>query len=64
MCHDALNYRALFGSIEASQRQSTRLPAAEVTAEAALMDALADIKEDVRPDEGAIEIDSDEEFAP
>ncbi|KZP27364.1 hypothetical protein FIBSPDRAFT_948639 [Athelia psychrophila] len=30
----------------------------------ALMEALADIKENARPDEGAIEIDSDDEFVP
>ncbi|KAF7977196.1 hypothetical protein HWV62_4445, partial [Athelia sp. TMB] len=53
----------LFGGIAASRRRSTRLPAAEVSAEAALMEALADIEEDSRLDEGAIEIDSDEEYA-
>ncbi|KAF7970200.1 hypothetical protein HWV62_24786 [Athelia sp. TMB] len=53
----------LFGGIAASRRRSTRLPAAEVSAEAALMEALADIAEDSRLDEGAIEIDSDEEYA-
>ena len=53
----------LFGGISASRRRSTRLPAAEVSAEAALMEALADIEEDSRLDEGAIEIDSDEEYA-
>lgn len=53
----------LFGGIAASRRRSTRLPAAEVSAEAALMEALADIKEVSRLDQGTIEIDSDEEYA-
>lgn len=43
----------------------TSLSAAEVTVEAALMEALADIEENERLDkEGAIEISSDEGFAP
>lgn len=52
----------LFGGVVAANRKSTRLPAVEVDAEAALMAALADIEEDARLDAGAIEIDSDDEF--
>lgn len=52
----------LFGGIAKSNRRSTRLPAAEIDAESALMEALADIEEDERLDEGAIDIDSDDEF--
>ncbi|KZP22974.1 hypothetical protein FIBSPDRAFT_737980 [Athelia psychrophila] len=55
---------ALFGGIAALQRRPMCLSAAEVTVEAALMEALADIEEDERLDEGAIEINSDDEFAP
>ncbi|KZP16681.1 hypothetical protein FIBSPDRAFT_957763 [Athelia psychrophila] len=55
---------ALFGGIGELQHRSTCLSAAEVTVEAALMEALANIKEDERLDEGAIEINSDDEFAP
>ena len=38
-----------------------RVPRARVDEEAVLMEALADA-EDARPDDGAIEIDSDEEY--
>lgn len=50
---------ALFGGVMA---RTSRLPAVEIDVEAALMEVLADIEEDARPDEGGIEIDSDEEF--
>ncbi|KZP23372.1 hypothetical protein FIBSPDRAFT_737740 [Athelia psychrophila] len=38
----------LFGGLEASQRRRTRLPPAEIAAESALMEALADIEENAR----------------
>lgn len=53
---------ALFGGIEKSQHRATRLPPAEISKEAVLMEALAELNEDEIPDKGAIEIDSDNEF--
>ena len=39
-----------------------RLPAVEVNGEAEVMDVLAEIEEDARLNDDAIEIDSDEEY--
>lgn len=50
---------ALFGKPGATPN---RIPAAEIATEAALMQALADLDEDERLDEGAIEIPSDDEY--
>jgi hypothetical protein len=35
---------------------------AEIDAESALMEALAEVQEDLRPDDGEVEIPSDEEY--
>jgi len=40
----------------------SRLPPEEVDAESQLMEALAELEEDERPDDGELEIPSDEEF--
>jgi hypothetical protein len=40
----------------------SRLSPAEVDAESGLMEALAELEEDERPDDGEVEIPSDEEF--
>jgi len=40
------------------------LPQVVIDEEAALMEALADAEEDERPDDGAIEVDSEEEYVP
>jgi hypothetical protein len=40
----------------------SRLPPEEVDAESRLMEALAELEEDERPDDGEVEIPSDEEF--
>jgi hypothetical protein len=40
----------------------SRPPSAEIDAEAALMEALAEVEEDERPDDGAVEVGSDEEY--
>jgi hypothetical protein len=40
------------------------LPRVVIDEEVALMESLADAEEDERPDEGTIEIDSDEEYVP
>ena len=40
----------------------SRLPPEEIDAESQLMEALAELEEDERPDDGEVEIPSDEEF--
>ena len=40
----------------------SRLPPEEIDAESWLMEALAELEEDERPDDGEVEIPSDEEF--
>lgn len=55
----------LFSGIPDSPRNVAELEAsAEISAEHALMQALADMEENERPDEGAIEVDSEEEYIP
>jgi hypothetical protein len=49
----------LFGG---QKERPSRLLPEEIDAESALMQALADLEEDERLDDGAMEIDSDEEF--
>jgi hypothetical protein len=41
---------------------SSRPVSTEINAEAALMEALAEVQEDERPDDGAVEVGSDEEY--
>lgn len=59
LVYKCVTLAALFGRPDATP---TRIPAAEIAAEAALMEALADLDEDERPDEGAIEIQSEDEY--
>lgn len=55
----------LFGGIPDSPCNVAELEAsAEFSAEHTLMQALADMEENNRPDEGAIEVDSEEEYIP
>lgn len=49
----------LFGGL---LEQPSRLPNSEIDAEAVLMEALANVEEDERLDEGAVEIDTEEEY--
>ena len=49
----------LFGG---QKERPSRLLPEEIDAESALMQALADLKEDKQLDDGAMEIDSDKEF--
>ena len=49
----------LFGG---QKQPPSRLSPAEIDAESALMQALAEVEEDERPDDGEIEIPSDEEY--
>ena len=51
--------KVLFGRQE---KRSIRLHRELVDEEVALMEALADMDEDNQPDDGAIEIDSEEEY--
>jgi hypothetical protein len=49
----------LFGG---QKQPPSRLVPAEIDAESALMEALAEAQEDLRPDDGEVEIPSDEEY--
>ena len=40
----------------------SRPPSTEIDAEAALMEALAEVEEDEQPDDGAVEVGSDKEY--
>jgi hypothetical protein len=44
------------------KQPQSRLPPEEIDAESRLMEALAELEEDERPDDGEVEIPSDEEF--
>ncbi len=54
-----MTLKVLFGRQE---KRSLRLRRELVDEEVALMEALADMDEDNQPDDGAIEIDSEEEY--
>jgi hypothetical protein len=51
-------HMVLFGG---QKQPPSRLVPAEIDAESALMQALAEAKEDLRPDDGEVEIPSNEE---
>ena len=59
--YSKMTLQTLFGE---QTKRSNRMPREVVNREAELMEALANAEEDEIPDDGAIEVDSEEEYRP